>query len=436
MTIQSLTLENLRGFAGSHEVRFTDPNVAAFIGVNGSGKSTVLEAVVSSLQPFLGFAQSRSGERWKVFSRADVYNGKTVARWQLDFKGLQPEQKAYSLFSIIGNDQSADFGTTSGYGSDITELKEFLSRSIFDAKQKLPVFAFYRGASLNTLEYKFDDRNPEFLDRRRAYSGALNVKVDYNYIANYYNHIVNMQNGEAIRRKDISYRSPSVVAYEEGIGQFLSLLEGGEETGEIELTYEANQQIIVYRKGDTVLELNQLSSGEKTVIGLAMDLIYRCVAANGHLASPLASEGIVLIDEIELHLHPRWQANIIKALTTTFPNIQFIVSTHSPLVINQLRDEQVFALRKDGIIPGTQMQETYGMDASTVITNIMGAPSRPPEISECFDEVAELLNDPTTENLDKVSEKLASLRQTISPNDLELLQLSNILNIEESAVDI
>jgi len=436
MTIHSLTIENLRGFAGKHEIVFEDRNVAAFIGVNGSGKSTVLEAIVSSLQTLVSFSKDRDELPWYIFNRLDVTNGHTEASWRVEMNGPEGKEGLYRISVRLSNEYEATIGPVTGYGGNEMALQKWLSSAIFDAKQKIPVMAYYRGTKLNTQEYNFDDRDPRFLDRRQAYMGAFNVSVDYNSIANYYNHIVNIQNGEAIRRKDIYYRSPSVIAYEEGVGEFLSVLNGGEAIGKIELSYEANQQIIVYRKKEQTLLLSQLSAGEKAVIGLAMDLIYRCVAANGHLPAPLHSEGIVLIDEIELHLHPRWQANIIKALTTTFPNIQFIISTHAPLVINQLKDNQVFALRKDGITPGTRMQETYGMDASAVITNIMGAPSRPPEVSKRLDEVAKLLDDPTPENLNQVQDKLNALKKIISPNDLELIQLSNILSIEESAVDL
>lgn len=432
MTIQSLTLENLRGFAGKHEVKFTDPNVAAFIGVNGSGKSTVLEAIASCLSDLLAeVADLKIKQRYK-FKATAITQGKKVAKGTIGFNNLSVKGRSFIRFIIK---QDEEFQLNYMHEEHLlTHIKSALSQK----KEQIPIYAFYR-AEQTDLKIDEEFARPAIINtgRAQAYANAINPKIDFKQAIEYFVHLIIIQNNVIIERKEWDYKDPRVVAYQAGLRTFLSILEDQSPGGDKVKLTEANGKLVpVYEKGEFVLELSRLSSGEKLVIGLVLDLMYRCVIANGHLENPLASEGTVLIDEIELHLHPRWQANIIKALTTTFPNIQFIVSTHSPLVINQLRDEQVFALRKDGIVPGTQMQETYGMDASAVITNIMGAPSRPPEISKRFDEVAKLLNDPTQKNLDKVREKLASLRQTISPNDLELLQFSNILSIEESAVDI
>lgn len=436
MNIHSLTIENLRGFAGKHEVVFRDKNVAAFIGVNGAGKSTVLEAIVTSLTVLIKFAHSFTFRQPSLISRLDINKGKSEARWAIELIGPDDKNTKYHISSNYSNKPEDINSIVSGYGKNESEFIDWLNVAVFELQQHVPIIAYYRGQTLGSNEIGLYSSGEGFADRRQAYAGAIDVAVDFAGITKFYNQVVNVQNAEAIRSQNINYRSPAVNAYEKGISNFLSTLEGGDAAGKIELTYQGNQEAIIYRKGDTVLLMDQLSAGEKSVIALAMDIIYRCVVANGHLPTPLHSPGVVVIDEIELHLHPRWQANIIKALTTTFPNIQFIVSTHSPLVINQLQDEQVFALRKKSIVPGTELQKTYGMDAGTVISKIMGAPSRPPEITERFDEVATLLGDPTPENLQRVKDRLAALRDIISPNDLELIQLSNILSIEESATDL
>ena len=81
------------------------------------------------------------------------------------------------------------------------------------------------------------------------------------------------------------------------------------------------------------LALDQLSGGYRAVLALAADLAWRMAQGNPHLDNPLESEAIVLIDEVDLHLHPSWQQRILDDLTRTFPNAQFIVSTHSPQVL-------------------------------------------------------------------------------------------------------
>ena len=106
-----------------------------------------------------------------------------------------------------------------------------------------------------------------------------------------------------------------------------------------------------------MLELDQLSGGQRAVLALAADLAWRMAQGNPHLDGPLRSEAIVLIDEVELHLHPSWQQRILNDLRRTFPNAQFIVSTHSPQVLTTVEPKHIIELaREDGrIVAGPRM---------------------------------------------------------------------------------
>jgi predicted ATP-binding protein involved in virulence len=88
---------------------------------------------------------------------------------------------------------------------------------------------------------------------------------------------------------------------------------------------------------------NQLSQGEKSLI-LVGDIARRLAMMNPKLDNPLLGKGIILIDEIDMHLHPQWQRSIIQRLQTTFPNCQFILTTHSPLVISDTQNILVYDL--------------------------------------------------------------------------------------------
>ena len=92
--------------------------------------------------------------------------------------------------------------------------------------------------------------------------------------------------------------------------------------------------------------------------------------------------GIIIIDEIELHLHPGWQKRILNDLTTVFPNIQFIVSTHSPEVITSYKDANLILLKHEG--SATQIDSAYGKDVNTVPAKYLGG--RPIEIEKLFDK--------------------------------------------------
>lgn len=99
------------------------------------------------------------------------------------------------------------------------------------------------------------------------------------------------------------------------------------------------------------LRIEQMSDGYKIVTAMVADIASRMAEANPDMENPLMSNGIVLIDEIDLHLHPKWQRTIIGSLSKTFPNIQFIVSTHSPVILSGAMDTaQVIVLGEDGIV--------------------------------------------------------------------------------------
>ncbi|MFM8296677.1 MAG: AAA family ATPase, partial [Microcystaceae cyanobacterium] len=184
--------------------------------------------------------------------------------------------------------------------------------------------------------------------------------------------------------------------------------------------------------GDKVEELtiNQLSDGEKCLLAMVGDIARRLAIANPGLDDPLQGEGIVLIDEIELHLHPQWQHRIIPRLTETFPNCQFIVTTHSPLVLGHVRPENIYILKSttDGI-KAYQPESSYGRDSNQILENIMETSERPQHIQEQLKELFRLLD-----QNDFVKAK--QLRQELEADDLlgepELIKAGVIMGWQEA----
>ncbi|HGF7509989.1 retron Ec78 anti-phage system effector ATPase PtuA [Vibrio cholerae] len=129
------------------------------------------------------------------------------------------------------------------------------------------------------------------------------------------------------------------------------------------------------------INIAQLSQGQKMLVALSGDLARRLVRLNPDSDAPLHGHGIVVIDEIELHLHPKWQQEILIGLQETFPNLQFIVTTHSPQVLSTVDKECIRILRFDGndvaSIDKPRFQ-TKGVCSSDVLEQIMGTFSVPP----------------------------------------------------------
>ena len=140
------------------------------------------------------------------------------------------------------------------------------------------------------------------------------------------------------------------------------------------------------------IPVNQLSDGYKSTISLVADIAYRMAVLNPQLLGDVCNEtdGIVLIDEVDLHLHPKWQQRILGDLTEIFPKVQFIISTHAPEVINSVSKENVIVLENNQAVSAPA--ETYGKDANGILRTIMHVKERPNEIMQKFDDFYDLLN--------------------------------------------
>ncbi len=157
------------------------------------------------------------------------------------------------------------------------------------------------------------------------------------------------------------------------------------------------------------LEVAQLSDGERSVLALVLDLTRRLVQANPGVADPAANAGaVVLIDELELHLHPMWQRSIVGILTQTFPKCQFIATTHSPQVIGAVQHSGVTLLVDDG--PPIRPSQTFGMDSNWILRHIMEADDRNPEVRQALDSIIKLIRDG---DIAKSRAQIAKLRRAI-----------------------
>ena len=175
--------------------------------------------------------------------------------------------------------------------------------------------------------------------------------------------------------------------------------------------------------GTETLSIDQLSGGYRIMLGLAADLARRMAQGNPHMKEPLKSEAIVLIDEVELHLHPEWQQRVLSDLTRTFPNTQFIVSTHSPQVLTTVKPSEIVELRRTvfGIEAISPLGPTYGAEAGEVLEGVMGVRARPRD------------NDFVT-LLDKYMEHVSNGRGESEPAE-ELRQQLEFLSRSDPALD-
>lgn len=187
-------------------------------------------------------------------------------------------------------------------------------------------------------------------------------------------------------------------------------------------------------------ESSLLSDGYRRLVNIVMDIAFRCALLNKSMFGDQCykqTHGTVIIDEIDEHLHPALQVRVLKALQDTFPKIQFIVSTHAPLVMSSVeprKDENgndinvVYKLEySDGVYSHEELN-IYGMDASTIIETYMGQPSRDLRVNDKIKAIMDLID---KGDILAARESLKELEQNIAGGDPELTRMEALISFME-----
>ncbi len=225
------------------------------------------------------------------------------------------------------------------------------------------------------------------------------------------------------RIKEVSIHNGKELQYTiKAIEQFIP------EYTNLRITRIPSLQMLIDKKGVT-LRLDQLSDGEKNIIALVGDIARRLSIANSYAKNPLNGAGIIIIDEIDLHLHPSWQRMIIPRLTTVFPNCQFIVSTHSPQILGHIKPENIFLLKysKSGISYSKPIQ-SYGMNTDRLLEDLMNVDARSKDIKEELQKLFETIQD---NNLEIAKEKIKELQILMNGNIAELVKANVLIKRKE-----
>ena len=280
----------------------------------------------------------------------------------------------------------------------------------------LPIVSFYDTERAVFQDLPWRRELGRDSSRFAALDGALSTRVNFRAFAEWYYAWENEELREQKRRRDFGYRLKALEAVRKAI---VSMVPGASEP---HIEHRPRRLMVSLRlnSGEAeMLSLNQLSGGYRIVLAVAGDLARRMAQGNPHLDDPLASEAIVLIDEIELHLHPAWQQRVLTDLTRTFPNAQFIVATHSPQVLTGVHPEQIVELVREGdhIVAGSAAAPTYGAEAGDVLFTVMRVNERPPEndFTRTLDRYMRLIGDDKGES--KQANELRRRLERLSPQD-------------------
>jgi predicted ATP-binding protein involved in virulence len=427
MRLKEIHLTNFRCF---EQLDIELPTrLAVFIGVNGAGKTAILDAICLYFIQISSLITSSQVFEELVYETSDdikIGNEKTLLSFiseYLDFKKIEIDM---STFIGSGYGYGAAMSSKDDAGLFVNRFKEITNSEKKIDTFSVPVLLHYRNNKGQVKKNKTHSRS-NFIQFTTYENSFFHSIDDFKDFTNWFREAEDRENEAIIHKQDFNAKNPQLEVIRQVIPHFLGLL-NNQSFSELRIKRQTNNKFefkangtysLIIKKDADILELNQLSDGERTLIMLVSDITRHLILANPSLSNPLEGEGIVLTDEIDLHLHPQWQKTILNALVNTFPNLQFIVTTHSPYVVTHLdlddKQVQVYSIEKDKVVP----IQSKGKDLSTASFEIFGVERRPKMYQKAIDDLFREFeaDEPDLSVLDK---KFLALKKQLGETDPEV----------------
>lgn len=325
MKLNSVSLENFRSKASSSLE--LGSRLTLLVGENGHGKTTFLDAIAIALGEVLTYLPEVKGISFKARGDIRQHNGKLAPYARIKVVA----QAGISWDRMQRRDKSQRTAKQIQPGLGVKQLHRYLQESILDPWNlslpfQLPVIVHYGVGRALLDDIPMRRRGfPKEHSRFESLADALNSTSRFRAAFIWFYNKENEESRLKQEKRDFDATLPELDAVRRCITTLFPNLANPR--------IATNPLRFVVSQDGEELEIDQLSDGYKTMLGLAVDLSRRMAAANPHLANPLAAEGIVMIDEVDLHLHPAWQQRVVSDLLKCFPNTQFVLTTHSSVVV-------------------------------------------------------------------------------------------------------
>ena len=417
MKVQQLKINSFRGIRNlTLDFDLNEPTV--FIGINGVGKSSILDCLAILLSWFTARVQNPQGSG-SYFSDSDINNQNKETHNQItvrtpDLQDLQDIE--WSLTKVKK-------GHTKNTSSDLSSLRKLVEeihkQLHLNPQSSLPLAVYYP-TNRAVLDVHLRIKQKHLFDPINAYDSALTKgKIDFRCFFEWFRNREDLENEKYRYQKE--ERDKQLEAVRKAVYQMLK--------GFSNLRVERSPLRMTLEKEGQKLIVNQLSDGEKCLLAMVGDLARRLAIANPSYQDALQGEAIVLIDEIELHLHPSWQRDIISALKRTFSNCQFIITTHSPQVLSHIQPENIYILEStdEGII-ARKPERSFGRDSNSILEDIMGVSERPQEIKEDILKLFQMIDEG---NLNKAQQLRQEIANKIGSDEPELIKAATSIRRRE-----
>ena len=394
MKLKSLRLTNYRGMRDLRLEFSEQVNVLA--GVNGAGKTAVLDCAAIMLSRLIGRIRSTTGTG-RFFSEYDITNGMSETQSVIEIVF----QECVVDWSVSKTRRGRRRQSITGLDDVKKVVDRIHMRLEEDESSSLPIAVYYP-TNRAVVDIPLRIRKTHPFDQLSAYDQALSGKWrSFRIFFEWFRDREDLENER--RLETPKFRDRELQAVRTAVKRFLPGFGGLR-------IRRAPLRMVVDKNGEE-LRVDQLSDGEKCTLAMVGDLARRMAIANPALEDSLAGDGVVLIDEVDLHLHPGWQRHVVSALEETFPNCQFLVSTHSPQIVSHVAPERIWLLERSGSgVTANRPAESFGQTAGRILEDLMNVPERPQEIKE---RLSDLFLAIQQEELATAKQLLSDLTRTI-----------------------
>lgn len=389
LRINRLAVSNFRCF-GKKEVALTfAPGLTVLVARNGEGKTAILDAVKVAFGTFTNAFPISACAHFHVadvhLEAVDINSAGPVYPVSLSAEGMVAGEVVRWRREL----KKAKGRTTIKDAAPVSRFGEKLRKAIDEGDEPvaLPLLAFY-GTGRLWAEHKDMDSgaiSPLAQNRFAGYENALSARSTYKQVKNWLMEALKFEDSKTASETQIG---KLVVPQLKAIEKALSLVLGCEGFEQLHYNPFFKDDISVQQRrpgkderpvDSLALPVSWLSDGVRAVFSMVADIAYRCVKLNPHLGVEACEQtsGIVLIDEVDIFLHPAWQQHVLQRLRQAFPNIQFIVTTHSPQVVSSVPRQSIRVISEGEILDASI--ETEGARAEQILEEVFGVEARPAE---------------------------------------------------------
>lgn len=428
MKLKSLTLSNFRNYE-TFSITF-NKKLNVIVAENGVGKTTILDAIAIAYGEMLTRMPKIKGKSFEDKDLRIIDENKNAPYMRIDVETYNDinwdRTQAVNKTRMI-KDQIPQAKGIKDLNNYIDELinRDYTNEKNFD----IPLIMYY-GTSRAVLRTPMRKTNfQKKFSRFESLSGALDSDTNFHRLFQWFDAMEDEERRLITDKRDFDYKLPLLEAVRNAIvGMLPEFSNPRIKTRPLRFLIDKNIQ-----GKNITYNINQLSDGYKTVLAMIMDIAGRMGEANPNKENPLESEALIMIDEVDLHLHPRWQQTILIDLQNTFPNAQFIVTTHSPQVLTTVHSENIQAIKLIDNKPKIEIYDfSYGAKSHELLDEILGINERPQNIDivQDLNKYLNLVNDSeyNSEEALKLREKL---NQWSKGNEKDLLKADMDIRLKE-----